>query len=213
MFNFVPASCGAFGLIFLCVSAHAAQPDQPKVNAADAQAFRETLAAKGLTEQWSGEPQALSSDALSKAYPGTRFFYTFKPRPLPPGAPMPELIAEYKAKMEEYRKDSLRIAVGIKQNGTAVAYQTAKDFNVGLVAVKSEESARTAAAAILSLMDGDQIAPAPVPVEDVKVEKTENGWSCRVAQTGGIAGRVFFDEKGQVTQVAKGLNFTPPTPP
>ncbi len=206
------------GLFFLGACAlirtvNGAPAAQAPIYPADAQAVRELLTEKGLAAQWEGDPFALSSDELNQAYPNVRFFFTFQPRPLPPGAPMPELLAAYKEKMQEYRKHSLRLTVGINEKGFAATYQTPRDFNVGLRSVTSAETAKVAAAAILSLMDADQIGPRAIGAEEVTVERTKTGWSCQVAQAKGIKGTVTFDNSGQCTSATKRLNFVPPMPP
>ncbi len=194
-------------------AASGAPAAQAPVYPADAQTVRELLNEKGVAAQWEGDPLALSSQELNQAYPSVRFFYTFQPRPLPPGAPMPELLAAYKQKMEEYRKHSLRLTVGINEKGFATAYRTPKDFNVGLRPVNSDETAKVAAAAILSLMDADQIGPRPIGAQEVTVERTKSGWSCQVAQAQGIKGTVTFDKSGQCTSAAKSLNYVPADAP
>ena len=216
MSRFPRARLTAIALLSACAVAHAAdnsQVNRAPVYPADAQAFREALAEEGVADRWEGDPLPLSSQELYTAYPGVRFFYTFKPRPLPPGAPMPQLLEQHKRAMQEYQKHSLRMTVGINDKGFANAYRTPEDFNVGLRPVKSDEQAKIAAAAILSLMDADHIAPSAIPAEEVKVTKTENGWTCRVEQPRGIKGLVTFNEAGRCTSVSKTANYSRPLPP
>lgn len=96
---------------------------------------------------------------------------------------------------------------------TVLAYRTPKDFNAGLRPVNSADTAKVAAAAILALLDADQIGPRPIGAEEVTVEKTKEGWVCRVAQPKGIKGSVTFDNTGQCTSAEKRLNYVPPMPP
>lgn len=206
----------ALALLSACAVAHGAdnsQVNRAPVNPTDARLFREALVEKGLADRWEGDPLTLSSQELYNAYPGVRFFYTFQPRPLPPGAPMPELLDRHKRAMQEYQKQSLRMTLGINDKGFANAYRTPADFNVGLRPVQSADQAKVAAAAILSLMDADHIGPGAIPAEEVTVTKTDNGWSCRVEQPRGIKGLVTFDEAGRCTGASKTANYSRPLPP
>lgn len=179
----------------------------------DVARFHEALAEKGMSDKWRGDPIPLASEELRAAYPGVKFLYTFKPAPLPPGAPMPELLAAHQRAMEDYEKNSLRITMGINDKGFARAFKTPADFNVGLRPVTTDAAAKVAAAAILSLIDADEIGPSALSADDVSVMKSGDGWICRVAQTKGIKGTVTFDGNGRCTSAEKGLNFTPPVPP
>ncbi len=183
------------------------------LDATDVARFHEALAEKGMSDKWEGDPMPLASEELRSAYPGMTFLYTFKPAPLPPGAPMPELIAAHQRAMEAYEKKSLRITMGINDKGFARAFKTPADFNVGLRPVTTDKAAQVAAAAILSLMDVDDVGPSAISAADVSVTKSSEGWTCRVSQARGIKGTVTFDGQGHCTSATKALNYSVPVPP
>jgi hypothetical protein len=185
-----------------------------RISQADVTAFRDHLVRNQLNVRWEGEPTAqLDSEEIRRAYGDRRFYFTFKAPPLPPGAAWPDLIERHKQAMAEYQKHSLRITVGIDNEQRAVTFQTAQDFNTGLMPVKSDDDARIAAAAILSLIGNDQVHPAVIGAREVSVTGTQFGWTCRVKQTKGIDGTVVFDPSGHCTSASKRLNYVPPVPP
>ncbi len=69
---------------------------------ADATAFRGYLTEHGLAPRWSGDPAPLTSPELRAAYPGFRFYYTFRSPPPTPGARVPDVIEAHRQAMEEY---------------------------------------------------------------------------------------------------------------
>lgn len=181
---------------------------------ADATAFRDHLVKNQLDQRWDGEPTAqLDSEEIRRAYGDRRFYFTFKAPPLPPGAAWPDLIERHKQAMAEYQKHSLRITVGIDSQERAVTFQTAQDFNTGLMPVKTDDDARIAAAAILSLIGNTQVHPAVISAREVSVTGTQFGWTCQAKQAKGIDGTVVFDPSGRCTRASKNLNYMPPVPP
>jgi len=180
---------------------------------ADMAAFHDHLVTNKMDGRWEGEPTRLDSEEIRRAYGDRRFYFTFKAPPLPPGATWPDVIERYKRAMQEYQKHSLRITVGIDNKGHAATFRTAQDFNLGLMPVKTDDDARTAAAAILSLIGNDQVYPAVISSREVSVARTQSGWTCTVRQARGIDGTVLFDPTGHCTSAAKNLNYTVPVPP
>src|SRR3977135_1773104 len=143
------------------ISALSADPASKAVLSQDVTAFHDHLVKNQLDQRWDGEPTAqIDSEEIRRAYGDRRFYFTFKAPPLPPGAAWPDLSARHKQAMAEYQKHSLRITVGIDNQERAVSFQTAQDFNTGLMHVKTDEDARIAAAAILSRIATDQVHPA-----------------------------------------------------
>ena len=184
------------------------------LNAADGPLIHRYLAEEGLAARWTGEPTPLTSEEIRAAYPGFRFYYTFKFPPNPPGAPMPDLIEAHQRAMEDYEKHSLRLTVGIDEGGHVHAFRLPQDFNVGLRPVTSDGAARTAAAAILSLMSAEQASPGVIPAQEVSVTKGAAGWTCRISQKPrGVQGEVAFDLVGRCTSASKSLNYSRPVPP
>lgn len=180
---------------------------------ADADTFHNHLVKNQLSDKWEGDPRQIDSDELRRAYGDRRFYFTFKAPPVPPGANWPEVIERYKQALAEHEKHSLRITVGIDNQQRSDTFQTAENFNTGLMPVKTDEDARIAAAAILSLIGNDQVHPGVIHASEVTVTGTRFGWTCRVTQTKGIDGTVVFDPSGRCTSARKTLNYVPLVPP
>lgn len=177
-------------------------------------AFKTYLAANQLDARWQGEPTAIESPEIRAAYPGRAFYFTYAAPPVPPGAPMPAVLARYEQAMAEYRKNSLRMTVGIDAAQTVVSVEKAEDFNQGLAPVKTDADARAAAAAILSLINSDTVRPAVIHASEVNVTQTAAGWTCVVKQQPkGIDGTVVFDRSGKCISTSKELNYALQTPP
>lgn len=171
--------------------------------AADANAFQSYLTAQRLTERWSGPPTAITSDEIRRAYPGSRFYFTYQREPLPPGAPLPELIAAYDKAHAEYRKRSLQITVGIDQSHDVHPFRGADDFNHNLMPVRTAEDAGIAAAAILSLMNEPEAPPAVIAAHQIRVERAGDAWLCRLQGVPNRRGEIAFDASGKCVRVAK----------
>jgi hypothetical protein len=191
----------------------AAPTSKPDLSHADVAVFHDHLVKNQLNIRWDGEPTRLDSEEIRRAYGDRRFYFTFKAPPLPPGAALPDLIERYKRAMEEYQKHSLRITVGIDNKQRAVTFQTAQDFNVGLMPVKTDDDARIAAAAILSLIGNDQAHPGVISAREVRVTRMQSGWTCLVTREKGFDGTAMFDPSGRCTSATKNLNYMPPIPP
>lgn len=206
-----------FGILLLgCavrnIRAGSEVPSTP-LNAADVAAFHAYLTDHGLSSRWSGDPTPIASEELRSAYLGMRFYYTFQPAPPPPGAPMPAVLEAHKRAMEEYNSHSLRLTIGIDSQGQVHPYRVAAEFNSGLRLVKSDDEARVAAAAILTLLGTERVGPRGIPASDVTVTHNASGWSCHVSQQPkGIQGTVVFDLSGQCISADKALNYSPPVP-
>ena len=180
---------------------------------ADAATFHDHLVRNQLHTRWEGPPSRIDSEEIRRAYGARRFYFTFKAPPLPPGAQLPKLIERYNQAMQEHQKHALRITVGIDARQHADTFRTPQDFNLGLMPVKTDDDARIAAAAILSLIGNDQVYPAVVSAREVKVTQTQTGWTCLVTRTREFDGKVEFDSSGQCTIAIKQLNYVPPVPP
>lgn len=180
--------------------------------AAAVSAFHQYLTTNQLDAKWEGEPAALQSPEIQAAYGGRQFYYTFKAPPVQPGAPMPDVIARYKQALDEYEKHSLRLTAAIDAAQNVVPMQKPDDFNHGLMQVKSDSDARTAAAAILSLLNTDDIRPTVVSASEVTVTRTPTGWTCQVSRPRAFDGTVTFNASGKVVSAVKKLNYTRPVP-
>jgi len=180
---------------------------------ADLATFQDHLVRNQLAPHWDGTPTRIESEEIRRAYGDRRFYFTFKAAPLPPGAQLPRLIEEYKQAMQEYQKHSLRITVGIDTKQRADTFRTAQDFNLGLMPVKTDDDARIAAAAILSLMGDDQVHPGAISAREVSVTRNQSGWTCLVTRSRAFDGKVIFDSSGRCMSATKNLNYIPPMPP
>jgi len=186
---------------------------EAEMTRADEASFRDHLVKNQLHLKWDGAPMRLDSAEIRQAYGDRRFYFTFKAPPVPPGANWPAVIKRHKEAMAEYEKHSLRITVGIDKEQRTDRFQTAQDFNNGLIPVKTDEDARAAAAAILSLIGNDQVHPQVIHANEVRVTGTRFGWTCTVTQPRGIDGKVVFDPSGRCISATKNLNYVPPVPP
>ena len=185
----------------------------PSTSAQDLAAFQDHLVKSQLASRWEGAPNRIESEELRRAYSDRRFYFTFKAAPLPPGAQLPKLIEKYDQALQEYQKHALRITVGIDEKQHADTFRTAQDFNLGLMPVKTDDDARIAAAAILSLIGNDQVYPVVISAREVNVMRTESGWTCRVTRVREFDGQIVFDPSGHCTSATKNLNYMPPVPP
>lgn len=183
-------------------------------NEAAARAVLDYIRAQHLDDRWQSDPTPLDSAELRTTYPGLRFFFTFKPTPLPPGAPLPDALARYEQARDDFRRNSLRLTVAVDAAGKAWPMTTAADSNHGMQPVRTDAEAKVAAAAILSLMGDDHVRPGAISAQDVVVVSGGDGWTCNVDQKPrGVRGQVKFDRDGKCIAVSKQLNYTPPTPP
>ncbi len=180
--------------------------------AAAVNAFHAYLHSNQLESKWEGEPATLQSPEIQAAYGGRQFVYTFKAPPVPPGAPMPDVIARYKEALQEHEKHSLRLTAAIDNAQNVSPMEKPEDFNRGLMPIKSDADARTAAAAILSLFNTGDIRPTVINASEVTVMRTPAGWTCQVSRPRAFDGTVSFNAGGKVTSVVKKLNYTRPVP-
>lgn len=141
--------------------------------------FKAYLAKNHKGAKWQTGPARIENPALSTAYPGLRFYYVASSPPLPPGAPLPELLEAYRRKSAEYNAGNY-ISTIVSTDGKGVF--TPVDYQRGLIKIASEDDARTAAAAVLALA-----SPGSVPTAKMlQVTKSDRGWVCsqRIAFTG-----------------------------
>lgn len=167
------------------------------------EAVKGYLKEKYPAKKWQYGPKQLASTEITKAY-GDRdsFYFVHSSPPLPPGAPLPELIKAYQEKVQDYQKNYISAVVRIDAEGKIHPLPAAA-LKTGLMAVKTEEDARIAAAAVLSLTGDGRTAPGPVQAKEVQVTRKGEGWSCQVTRQNNFQGTVEFDAKGQLTKVTK----------
>ncbi len=196
-----------FAVVFLVgLNASAADPEKTK---ADLQAFQEYLKKQYPEKKWQTGPSAIDSEEIRAAYGKKRFYYVFSAPPLPPGAPV--ALEAYQKKLEDHRKNYVSLTVCIDEQGKLTPLVKAEDYNAGLMPVKTDDDAKVAAAAILSLIGADQVAPGPLSAKAFMVKKTDNGWFCSVAVKNQFTGGVIFAKDGTYRQASK--NYAGPLPP
>src|SRR5262245_16262270 len=88
--------------------------DEPaEVQKKDVDAFKKYLADKHPGKKWSAGPTALDSKELREAYPGKRFYFVHSSPPLPPGAPLKDLLERHRERMLDYQKNYISVTVAI----------------------------------------------------------------------------------------------------
>src|SRR5947209_5774716 len=79
----------------------------------DLATFKQYLKKNHKGKDWGVGPARLDSKEIQKAYPDLRFYYVYTAQPLPPGAPLPELIERHRKAMEDYNKNFISVTVAI----------------------------------------------------------------------------------------------------
>jgi hypothetical protein len=202
------------GVLVLAIGVSLAAADKKadaKQTKADVTAFKAYLAKNHPKKKWQTGPSRLDSAEIRKAYGQRRFYFVFSSPPLPPGAANPEILRRYQEQVQEFQKTAISLAVAIEDKDKFTPLSKPADFNQGLMKVKTDADAKTAAAAILSLYGSGRVSPGIVAAKEVSVTKNDMGWSCRVVKKLAFQGTVTFDAKGKCTGVSK--VFTGPLPP
>jgi hypothetical protein len=154
-------------------------------------------------KKWKSGPTPMDSAEIRRAYPNARFYSVYSSPPMPPGAPLPELLEAYRQKMDEYQKQFISATIRIDAQENMTPFYEAEDFNQGLMRITTDDDARISAAAILSLYGSDHVGPGIVNAKEVTVTKTENGWSASVFRENAFRGEVVFDKDGKVVSMKK----------
>jgi hypothetical protein len=171
--------------------------------AADLTKFRNYMEGVKPGKKWQSGPTPMASEEISRAYGKARFYSVYSSPPTPPGAPLPELLEEYKQKMDEYQKQFISMTIRIDEQENMAPLYEANDYNQGLMRVATDDDAGIAAAAILSLYGSDRVAPGIVSAKEVTVTRSENGWTCSVFRENAFRGEVVFDKEGKCVSVTK----------
>src|SRR5262245_31202539 len=171
---------------------------------ADFAKFQSYLEENKPGKKWQTGPARMDSEEIRTAFGKARFYYVFSSPPLPPGAPLPELIEEHQEKMDAYRKQFISLTMRIDEEGKITPLHEEEDYNLGMMRVTTDEDAKICAAAILSLYSSDErVAPGIVAAKEVTVTKSENGWTCSVHRENAFEGEVVFDKEGKVVSATK----------
>jgi hypothetical protein len=145
----------------------------------DVAAVQKLLKKQFPGDTWGRGPTRLNSRAIDTAYPHSRFYYVFSPQyPVAREGQVPAVV-------QIDGKDELRLV------------QKPGDYNQGLLAIRNADDAKTAAAAIMSLMLGP-MGPREVSPDDVEVAAAGQGWRATAGKRPG-RWKVEFDGKGQCT--------------
>jgi hypothetical protein len=173
-------------------------------------AFRAYLKKQYSDKKWQTGPSRLDSKAIQSAYGTQRFYFVFSRPPFPPGANIKSIQDAYRRRLAEFNKTHISLVVRYDK-GQVVPLLGAKDYNVSLKKVTSDETAATVATAILSLYGSGRVSPGLVEPKEVRVTKVGKGWSCVVQKVMAFQGTVVFDADGRCTSVSK--FYTGPLPP
>jgi hypothetical protein len=165
--------------------------------------FRNYLEEVKPGKTWQSGPAPLDSAEIRKAYGNLRFYYVYSSPPLPPGAPLQELLEEFEVKMKAYQEQFISLTMSFDEQGKMAPMQKAEDYNQGLMRITTDEDAKIAAAAILSLYYSDRVGPGIIAATEVTVTRSENGWSCSVDRENDFQGTVIFDKDGKLVSVTK----------
>jgi hypothetical protein len=180
---------------------------------ADLTKFQSYLEENKPGKKWQTGPARMDSEEIRKAYGKQRFYYVYSSPPMPPGAPLPELVEAYEQKMDEYQKHFISLTLRIDEQGRITPLQEGDynlGYNMGMMQVATDEDAKICAAAILSLYSSDRVGPGIVSAKEVVVNRSEKGWSCSVNRENAFQGEVVFDKDGKCVSVTK--TYTGPLP-
>jgi hypothetical protein len=189
-----------FGIITTGANGKNAQNPQM---AADLTRFQNYMEEIKPGKKWQSGPTPMDSEEIRMAYGKARFYSVHSSPPMPPGAPLPELIEEYERKMGEYHKQFISMTIRIDETENMAPLYGAEDYNQGLMRVTTDDDARICAAAILSLYGSDRVGPGIVSAKEVTVTRRENGWSCSVFRENAFRGSVVFDKDGKCVSMTK----------
>jgi hypothetical protein len=176
---------------------------QDEQTGADLTKFRNYLEEIKPGKKWQIGPARMDSEEIRKAFGTLRFYYVFSSPPLPPGAPLQELLEEHERKMEEYQKQFISLTIKIDEQGKITPLYEAENYNPGMMRVTTDEDAKICAAAILSLYGSDRVGPEIVAAKEVAVTRSEKGWSCSVLRENAFRGEVLFDRDGKCVSMMK----------
>jgi hypothetical protein len=190
-----------FGIVTLTGGKNA--ENQQTQTAADLTRFRNYMEEVKPGKKWHSGPTPMDSEEIRRAYSNARFYSVYSSPPLPPGAPLPELVEEFKRKLEEHNKQFISLTIKIDAQERMTPLNEAEDYNQGLMRVTTDDDARISAAAILSLYGSDSVGPGIVTAKEVRVTRSENGWLCRVFRENAFWGEVVFDKDGKCVSMKK----------
>jgi hypothetical protein len=177
---------------------------QDELTRADLIKFQSYLEENKPGKKWQTGPARMDSEEIRKAFGKARFYYVFSSPPLPPGAPLPELLEEHQLRMKEYQDKFISLIMRMDEEGKMTPLHEEEDYNLGMMRVATDEDAKICAAAILSMYSSDdRVGPGIVAAKEVTVTRSENGWSCSVHRENAFQGEVVFDKDGKLVSATK----------
>src|SRR5262245_59837470 len=128
------AACAiALMLDFGIAKSTAGQNAQDAQTMADLAKFQNYLEENKPGKKWQTGPARMDSEEIRKAFGKARFYYVFSSPPLPPGAPLPELLEEHQLRMEVYQKEFISLIMRIDEEGTVKPLHEAEYAHVGMI--------------------------------------------------------------------------------
>ena len=176
------------------------EPSRVHIGEGDIARFLRFLAQRHPGEAWKQGPERIESPELQEAYPGMKFYFVSSPQPMPRGARIAPSAASG-VEPERKAKPLLTLCVRFGPGDQVDELRKPEDYNLGLQSIHSDEDARTAAAAILSTLDGIYFSPSPLAKSLIQVQKTPTGWTCRL-RTQTREGRVVFNQEGKCISIS-----------
>jgi hypothetical protein len=171
--------------------------------AADLTRFQKYMDGVKQGKKWQSGPTPMDSEEIRMAYGKARFYSVYSSPPMPPGAPLPELLDGYKREMDAYQNQFVSMTLKIDEQETMAPLYEAVDYNQGLMKIATDDDARISAAAILSLHSSGRVGPGIVSAKEVTVTRSAEGWSCSVFRENAFQGVVVFDRDGKCVSVTK----------
>ena len=197
-----------FGLVTRTAGKNA---QQDELTRADLAKFQSYLEENKPGKKWQTGPARMDSEEIRTAFGKARFYYVFSSPPMPPGAPLPELLEAHQREMAVYQEQFISLTMRMDEEGKMTALHEEEDYNQGMMRVTTDEDAKICAAAVLSMYSSDdRVAPGIVAAKEVTVTRSENGWSCSVHRENAFQGEVIFDKEGKVVSATK--TYTGPLP-
>jgi hypothetical protein len=191
-------------LDFCIATCTAGQNVQDEKTTADLTKLRNYIEEIMPGKKWQTGPTRIDSDEIRKAFEKQRFYYVFSSPPMPPGAPLQELLEEYKEKLEAHQKQFISLTMSIGEEGKVTPLHDEEDYNLGMMRVTTDEDAKICAAAILSMYSSDpRVGPGIVSAKEITVTRSESGWSCSMLRENAFQGTVVFDSDGKVVSATK----------
>lgn len=202
-------------LTILCGVAHAAlaAPTGAKVTVADLRRVKAYLATAHRGRTWDLGPTQVDGEAIRAAYGrSVRFYMVHSNPPLPPGAPLPELLRAHEAAASRHARDKVSLVMSVDGAGRVGPMRKAADFMRGLRRPRTDADRRTVAAAVASLTAGRYAPAGEITAQQVDLVREGEGWIGTGMKERARLVSVELDRRGRVIRVNAGdLVSLPPS--